>query len=202
MSEFTRLALELVEAGRQLHSRGLVPATSGNLSARMSDGTVAITVSGKHKGQLQEQDIMLVDKHGCSLDDRKPSAETLLHTSLYARYPDASAVLHPHSVNSTLISRLCEDWLNLGDYEILKAFPDIHTHQCQISVPIFTNDQDVARLSTKVDTCLSGMDIAVGYLIRGHGFYTWGSSVADAMRHLEALEFMFECELRLREIAK
>lgn len=199
-SEFDEKASALIGAGRQLYAQGMVPATSGNLSARLSDGNVAITVSGKHKGKLAPADIMQVDLDGHSIDGQRPSAETLLHTRLYRRFPEAQFVLHPHSVNATVLSRLCGDWLSLQDYEILKAFPDVHTHDCEVRIPVFENDQNIERLAGVVDACLDGMETPVGYLIRGHGFYTWGHTLEDALRHVEAFEFLFECELKMRVI--
>jgi methylthioribulose-1-phosphate dehydratase len=198
MNEFESAAAALVDAGRQLYAQGMVPATSGNFSAKLADGQLAITVSGRHKGKLDIDDIMRVDSQGVSLDDRRPSAETLLHVGIYHRYPEVRVVLHPHSVNATVLSRLCGDWLELQDYEILKAFPGIDTHACTIRVPVFDNDQDITRLAKKVDHCLAGLEVAHGYLIRGHGFYSWGESMEDAMRYVEAFEFLFDCELRLR----
>ncbi len=198
MSEFERRARELIEAGRELYRLGMVPATSGNFSARLADGSVAITVSGRHKGRLTEDGILRVDAEGRSLDDRRPSAETLLHLNLYRRYPDARVVLHPHSVNATLLSRLRAEELVLQDYELLKAFPGIDTHDCSLRVPIFDNDQDIARLAARVEARLADREPVHGYLIRGHGFYTWGASIEDAMRHVEAFEFLFDCELRMR----
>jgi len=198
MSEFERRARELIEAGRELYRLGMVPATSGNFSARLADGSVAITVSGRHKGRLTEDGILRVDAEGRSLDDRRPSAETLLHLNLYRRYPDAHFVLHPHSVNATLLSRLHPEELVLQDYELLKAFPGIDTHACSVRVPIFDNDQDIARLAARVEERLADHEPVHGYLIRGHGFYTWGASIEDAMRHVEAFDFLFDCELRMR----
>ncbi len=198
MSEFERRARELIEAGRELYRLGMVPATSGNFSARLADGSVAITVSGRHKGRLTEDGILRVDAEGRSLDDRRPSAETLLHLNLYRRYPDAHFVLHPHSVNATLLSRLHPEELVLQDYELLKAFPGIDTHACRVRVPIFDNDQDIARLAARVEERLADHEPVHGYLIRGHGFYTWGASIEDAMRHVEAFDFLFDCELRMR----
>lgn len=202
MDEFQHHAQALVLAGKQLYAHGMVPATSGNFSALLSDGSLAITVSGRHKGKLTEQDIMRVDAHGQSLDGQKPSAETLLHTHIYQRYPDARVVLHPHSVNATVLSRLCGEWLELQDYEILKAFPTITTHECRVRIPVLDNDQDISRLSARVDAVLDQVDDVPGYLIRGHGFYTWGANMEDALRHVEAFEFLFECELRLRELGQ
>ena len=197
MTEFEQRATELVEVGQSLYKLGMVPATSGNLSARLSDGRIAITVSGRHKGKLNQADIMVVDADGHSLDGRRPSAETLLHVQIYKRFPKAGAVLHPHSVNATLLSRLHSDHLVLQDYELLKAFPDIDTHDCKVIVPILVNDQDIARLAARVNALMDSHQGVHGYLIAGHGFYTWGETVDDAMRHVEAFEFLFECEMKL-----
>ncbi len=198
--EFLQRARELVEAGRFLFSRGMVPATSGNFSARLSGDRIAVTVSGRHKGKLTEDDIMVVDAKGRSLDGRRPSAETLLHVQIYRRFPEAGAVLHPHSVNATLLSRLETEALLLQDYELLKAFPGVDTHDCSVTVPVFANDQDIERLAGEVDLWIDRHGPLHGYLIGGHGFYTWGKTVGDALRHVEAFEFLFECEMRMREL--
>ncbi len=198
--EFQQRARELIEAGRFIHRRGWAPATSGNFSARLSDGRIAITVSGKHKGELAPDDIMLIDAEGRPLDGKKPSAETLLHTSLYRRYPSVGAVLHPHTPGATMISRLVRDALMLEDYELLKALAGIDTHETRIHIPIFPNDQNIPRLALKVDEYFELHGDIHGYIIAGHGFYTWGETVRDALRHVEALEFLFDIETRLHGV--
>lgn len=198
--DFIKAATELCEAGRFIDSKCWVPATSGNFSARLSDGTIAITTSGKHKGHLQVGDIMLIDADAQSMDGKRPSAETGLHTALYQRYPEVNAILHPHSINSILVSRLFGKRIVLEDYELLKALPDISTHDARIEIPIFANDQKIPRLAGVIDRYLDEVDECYGYIIAGHGLYTWGNSVADALRHLEALDYLFDCELRLHGV--
>jgi methylthioribulose-1-phosphate dehydratase len=195
--DFKDAAMALCDAGRFIDSKGWVPATSGNFSARLPDGTIAITTSGKHKGCLQVDDIMLIDADANSLDGKKPSAETVLHTFLYERFPKVHAILHPHPINATLVSRLFKEVLVLEDYELLKAFHGINTHENRIVIPIFANDQDIPRLANAVDRYLDIISGCYGYIIAGHGLYTWGASVAEALRHLEALDYLFDCELRL-----
>lgn len=196
--EFLQRADELIGAGRFLFERGWVPATSGNFSSRLPDGRLVLTVSGRHKGRLTHDDLLLADADGNSLDGKRPSAETQLHVQIYRRLPKAGCVLHPHTVNATLLSRLHVDHIVLQDYELLKAFPGIDTHECVVTVPVFPNDQDIGRLARKVDAYMAGHDALYGYLIAGHGFYTWGSTVDDALRHVEAFEFLFDCEMKLR----
>ncbi len=198
--DYKTAAIALCNAGRFIDSKGWVPATSGNFSARLSDGTIAITTSGRHKGHLQIEDIMLIDAEANSLDGKKPSAETMLHTALYKRFPEVHAILHPHSINAIMASRLFRDRIVLENYELLKAFHGITTHESRIEIPVFVNDQDIPRLADVVDRYLDKVEVCYGYVISGHGLYTWGDSIPVALRHLEALDYLFDCEIRLHGV--
>jgi methylthioribulose-1-phosphate dehydratase len=197
-----QLAQQIVDAGRFLYGRGWSPATSSNYSTRLSPSEALLTVSGKHKGQLGLDDVLVTDLSGNSLEPgKKPSAETLLHTQLYSWRAEIGAVLHTHSVNATVLSRLTtQDFIEFEDYELQKAFSGISTHESRVRVPIFDNDQDIARLAAKVQPWLDAHPDCVGYLIRGHGLYTWGAQMSDALRQIEAFEFLFECELKTRSV--
>lgn len=198
------LAQQIIEAGRFLYSRGWSPATSSNYSVRLANDQALLTVSGKHKGLLELDDVLATDLAGNSLEPgKKPSAETLLHTQLYRCKPEVGAVLHTHSVNATVLSRLSlSDSLVFADYELQKAFAGVNSHETQVLVPIFDNDQDIARLAAKVQPWLDQHPECVGYLIRGHGLYTWGAQMSDALRQVEAFEFLFECELKVRALQR
>ena len=197
------LAQEIIDAGRFLYGRGWSPATSSNYSTRLSPTEALLTVSGKHKGQLGLNDVLATDLSGNSLEPgKKPSAETLLHTQLYNWSADVGAVLHTHSVNATVLSRLTpQAFVEFEDYELQKAFNGVSTHESRVCVPIFDNDQDIARLAAKVQPWLEAHPDCVGYLIRGHGLYTWGARMSDALRQIEAFEFLFECELKMRSLS-
>lgn len=192
------LAREIIDAGRFLYGRGWSPATSSNYSTRLAPDQALLTVSGKHKGQLGPDDVLATDLDGNSLEPgKKPSAETLLHTQLYRWNPQIGAVLHTHSVNATVLSRLTrEAFIDFQDYELQKAFSGVSTHESRVRVPIFDNDQDIVRLAATVQPWLDANPDCVGYLIRGHGLYTWGTRMNDALRQIEAFEFLFECELK------
>ena len=196
------LSLEIIEAGRFLYGRGWSPATSSNYSARLSATEALLTVSGKHKGQLGLDDVLATDLSGNSLEPgKKPSAETLLHTQLYNWRPEIGAVLHTHSVNATVLSRLTPgESIEFENYELQKAFSGVSTHESTVRVPIFDNDQDIERLAAKVQPWLDAHPDCAGYLIRGHGLYTWGARMSDALRQIEAFEFLFECELKTRAV--
>ena len=194
-------ALELVESTRELAQRGWTPATSSNFSMRLDEKHAAITVSGRDKGRLSEADIMVVDLHGDAVaTSQKPSAETLLHTHLYARYPDIGCVLHTHSVSQTLASRLCaaQGFIRFDGYELIKAFRGQTTHETHFDLPIFPNTQDMTILVTQVEAKLEQGPLW-GYLIDGHGLYAWGRDMMEARRHLEAFDFLINCELEMRK---
>jgi methylthioribulose-1-phosphate dehydratase len=195
-------AVEIIVNVRELSARGWTPATSSNFSRRMDGQHVAITVSGRDKGKLTESDIMVVDLDGNPVaTEQKSSAETLLHTQLYKRFEDIGCVLHTHSHNQTVASRLYAGMghVHLEGYELLKAFAGNTTHDIEIDVPVFANTQDMHTLAAQVDALLDRQPLW-GYLIDGHGLYAWGRDMVEARRHLEAFEFLLGCELDLRRL--
>ena len=197
------LAGELIVNIRELAQAGWTPATSSNFSRRLDDRHAAITVSGRDKGRLKEDDIMVVDFDGAAVgSDHRPSAETLLHTQLYRRFPDIGCILHTHSPTQTIASRLFADagHVRLEGYELLKAFAGNQTHEMSVDVPVLPNSQDMTELSAQVEALLDAAPMW-GYLIDGHGLYAWGRDMAEARRHLEAFEFLLGCELEIRRLA-
>ena len=196
------LAQLLIGNIRELAQSGWTPATSSNFSHRLDDHHAAITVSGRDKGRLVEDDIMVVDFDGQAVGrPLRPSAETLLHTQLYRRYPEIGCVLHTHSPVQTVASRLYAGagHVRLAGYELLKAFHGNATHETAVDVPVCANTQDMDVLAAQVDALLDRQAMW-GYLIDGHGLYAWGRDMAQARRHLEAFEFLLGCELELRKL--
>jgi methylthioribulose-1-phosphate dehydratase len=116
-----------------------------------------------------------------------------LHTVIYELFPDVGAVLHTHSVKATVLSRLVESGqaLVLEGYELQKAFSGVETHESVLSVPVFENTQDIDALAEETREWFRVHPEQPGYLIRGHGLYTWGRTMADCLRHVEAFEFLF-----------
>ncbi len=199
-SDFHAAASAIVAAGQFIDRHGWAPAGSGNYSHRLDDGSIAITVSGTHKGRITQQDVMRIDAGGRSLDGRRPSAETLLHTLVYRLFPKVNAVLHTHSVPAVVLTRLGADdqTMRLSGYELLKAFPGIETHDIGVDVPVFGNSQDMASLSSHAELSLLQASVPL-FLIRDHGLYGWGATMDEAMRVVEAAEVLLSCELEMRK---
>ena len=202
-SRFDACTGGIAEAARELAGKGWTPATSSNFSMRVDAEHVAITVSGRDKGKLGRDDIMLIDLHGNAVGtDARPSAETALHTQLYRRWPAVGAVLHTHSRNQSVASRLfaAEGMVRLQGWELQKAISGQDTHEGILEIPVFPNTQHMPELVARVDAWLDAGKPLHAYLIDGHGIYTWGRDMAETMRHLEALEFLLDCELELRKL--
>lgn len=199
LEHLARAQLAIVEAGRELHAAGQVPATGGNFSMRLDERYMAVTASGRHKGRLVPADIMVTDLAVTPLvSSLKPSDEARLHGQLYEDCPDVGAILHTHSRAATVLSRLeTSETLWLTGYELQKALEGVTTHLTRVAIPIFDNTQDIPTLAEAVRSRLAD-ESCCAYLIRGHGLYTWASDMPACLRHVEALDFLFECELALR----
>jgi methylthioribulose-1-phosphate dehydratase len=127
----------------------------------------------------------------------RASAEAALHSRI-VESTGAASVLHVHSVANTLLSEhfAAEGGFTLAGYEMLKGLQGIATHEASVFVPILANSQDIPRLATEVAALLAEHPGLHGFLLAGHGLYTWGSSLAEAKRHVEIFEFLFECVAR------
>ena len=190
-------AAALVDVGRRFYSRNWVLATSGNFSAVISQSPlrICITESAAHKGSLTPRQFLTIDESARPIGrtTARPSAEARLHIEI-VKARQAGAVLHTHSVWSTMLSdrHSAEGGLALHGFEMLKALEGVTTHLHREWVPILDNDQDMTRLAGAMARALEEHPAAHGVLLRGHGLYTWGRTIAEAERHVEALEFLLE----------
>lgn len=199
MRQFAPVARDLTAVGRRFYARGWALGTSGNFSAALSHEPLrlAITASAVHKGELRAAHILQVDDNGDVLGRSRgnPSAETLLHVEIMRqRGAAAGAVLHTHSVWSTILSGAAahRDGIGVEGFEMLKGLDGIRTHEHREWIPIIENDQNVKRLAGVVANTLEENPQAHAFLLRRHGLYTWGTTLTDAERHVEILEFLFE----------
>jgi methylthioribulose-1-phosphate dehydratase len=206
-------AAGLVEIGRRFYSRNWVLGTSGNFSAVLSRDPLRllITPSGAHKGTLSGAELLELNERGDAESSEgrpesagslgRPSAETLLHLEIVGAR-GVGAVLHTHSVWGTILSdtQSSDGGVAIAGYEMLKGLSGVTTHEHREWVPIIDNDQDMTRLAVVVRRLLQHDRRAHAFLLRGHGLYTWGASLAEAERHIEILEFLFETVGRTSEM--
>jgi len=191
----------LTELGRNFAGRGWLLGTSGNFSVLISRNPLrlAITASGADKGLLKADQIVRIDALGRAIGGHgRPSDEAQLHLAV-VRMLGASAVLHTHSVWSTLLSEAyaSEGGIGLEGYEMLKGLSGVRTHEHREWLPILENSQDLTSLARQVEVTLTKYPGSHGFLLRRHGLYSWGESLSSAKRHTEILELLLEVVGRL-----
>ncbi|WP_063007446.1 bifunctional S-methyl-5-thioribose-1-phosphate isomerase/methylthioribulose 1-phosphate dehydratase [Nocardia kruczakiae] len=189
---------------RDLYGRGWMPGTAGNISVRdgafraASDNgsgaegpTAVVTGSGLSKGELTAADMVRVRIENSEpvAGDRRPSAETAIHTAIY-RTTEAAAVVHVHSPRATAASVGAPNPLRFTGFELIKGLRSGDT----IDIPVFPNHADVSLIGAEIEQYLRAHPAAPPALfIAGHGITAWGADLAQARDRAECLEAL--CEL-------
>jgi len=199
-TSFAKISADLAEIGIGFYARGWVLGTSGNFSAVISREPLrlAITSTGLDKGSLTPAQFLEMDEAANVVrGDGRPSAEALLHLAI-VRGVNAGAVLHTHSVWSTVLSgtHASLGGIALEGYEMLKGLEGVRTHKHREWLPILENSQDMVELGERVSKALRESPGIHGFLLREHGLYTWGAGLQEAKRHVEILEFLMEVLVR------
>jgi methylthioribulose-1-phosphate dehydratase len=177
-------------------------ATAGNLSILDADQKVLkITASGRDKSNLSPQDFIDVDPiSGVSLNPSstmRPSAETSIHTALYALDSSINCILHVHTPASCALEFGMSKshpslWTLLPNTEILKAFGDF-TEEPNLKALVVHNHGHVPDIANEMKVCLKKQPSRVPFfLIENHGVTAWGKNVYDANKNLEAAEFVLQ----------
>jgi methylthioribulose-1-phosphate dehydratase len=195
--KFQGLAEQLSEAGYEFYRRNWVLGTSGNFSAVIEREPLklCITASGNDKGRLDETHFLEIDSNAEVLQGfGAPSAETMIHLTIYGFLPNVGSILHTHSVWGTILSDVHyqKGHIAIEGYEMLKGLAGIKTHEHREEVPIVENSQDYVALSHVIENVLRENPTCHGIYLRRHGLYTWGKDIREAQRHIEIFEFLFE----------
>ncbi len=181
-------------------AKGWVPATSGNFSVRLSVNDCAVTASGGDKGKVSAEGIIRAAIDGPP--HPRASAEAPLHFAMYRLSPQIGAVAHVHAQPAVLASLLFarKGRVRIEGLELLKAFRGVTTHETHLDIPIFDNDQDMEATAARVQTRLKAEGLGWGFLLAGHGLYAWGQDADEALRHLDAFDYLFTLILKLKGI--
>ena len=195
--DFPELASNLATIAKSFHARGWLLGTSGNLSTvvQREPLRLAMTPSGVDKGELTPDQMLTIDENAriVNHDFGKPSDESLLHIRI-VKERGAGAVLHTHSVWNTILSDLYapQGGVTIAGYEMLKGLQGVRTHEHSECLPIVDNSQDMPALAESIAQTLKEHPGAHGFLLRRHGLYSWGETLAQAKRHIEIIEFLLE----------
>ncbi len=187
---------------RRLFHLGFMACTGGNTSVRLESDPLIIGMSpsGVDKGSLTAESFIRVGSDGKPIapDLRKPSDETVLHLAIYQHIPDVGAVCHGHPPHAVALSLTADEAIGFRGIEMQKAFAGTTTHDCARRLPVIDNSQDMAVLAESTRRQRDAHVPAV--LVRGHGVYAWGRTVAEAGRHLETVEWLCRVQWLVRTL--
>lgn len=193
---------ELAQVIRDYNAKGWSPATSTNYSFIDTNNQLWVSRSGVDKSKFQAGDFIKVDMSGKAIgefSDVKPSAETLIHCYIYQMFPETKVILHSHGINPVVISCIEHNEVKFEGYEIQKGFDGQVTHQNQVRIPIFDNSQEMTFFEKELSYNKHMLENHC-FIIRRHGTYAWGKSLFEAKRHLETLDYLCECKLKLNKL--
>jgi len=196
---------ELIDVARYFYRQDWMVGTAGNLSARLADDSFWITASGKAKGELSTSDFVRVAFDGKILDrasaNIKPSAETIIHQTIYSLFSVAQACYHVHSIEANLVSHFSnKNNLPLPPLEMVKGF-GIWEETPQVEIPVFENYLEVSRIATEISDRFGTQPPQVpALIIRNHGVTVWANSLASARNYIELIEYIFRYMVAARQV--
>ena len=163
----------VVETAHELARIGLVSGSSGNVSTRLPDERrlLAITPLGKACSEVEDHDIVIADFDAEPLEDgTMPSSETLLHAGIYLARPDVGAVIHTHSVYSSVAAVAGLEVPPVIDEMVIAIGGSI-----RVSKYAFPGTQELA------DNVLDALGDRGAALIRNHGAVAVGRGLGEAL---------------------
>ena len=171
-------AAEIVRVCRRLDVRGLVAGPDGNVSARLSDGSILVTPSGASKGDVRAEELVRVNGAGERLDALgRPSSELRMHLRIYERRPDVRAVVHAHPPTAT-------GFAVAGESFVAPVLPEVILQMGEVPlVPYATPGTDA--LADLIGPFLDRHD---ALLMANHGATTLGPNLEVALQRMESLE--------------
>ena len=198
LSEQTRMRDRIAAVGKSIFDRGLTFGSTGNISVRLSDGSILMTPTNASLGALDPARLSLVDAAGAHLDGDKPTKESFLHLCVYCQRPQSDAVVHLHSTHSVAVSVMAD--LDTEDLlPPLTAYYVMRVGRLPL-IPYFApGDKDLARA---VEARI-GQSHAV--LLANHGPIVAGRTLEEAQYATEELEetarlFMLLKDYRIRPL--
>ena len=178
---YPELVAQLADYGRRLFDRGLVSSTGGNISCRIGD-TVLVSATGSCLADLGPGTIVRVSLDGRQLGPGRPSKELPVHLRIYQTNPEVGGIVHGHSAFAVAASTL----LQVNDADALPAYSGgylIRVGRLPL-LPFLPSGS--SELAEQVAAAIKRSRHAV--LLRNHGFFAVGSSLAGAFYTADELQ--------------
>jgi L-fuculose-phosphate aldolase len=169
---------DVVRVCRNIDSRQFVAGRDGNVSVRISDSTVLVTPAGARKGDVEVEDLILVNRRGDVVEGRgKASTETGMHLRIYELRPDVRAVTHAHPPVATGFAAA---GIALSEC----VLPEVIVGLGRVPLTRYATP-GTPELSKSLDPVIRDHD---AFLLQNHGAVTVGADVLEAYQRLETVE--------------
>ena len=191
---WNRRRQEVLAAAKAMHKDGLVVATSGNVSARVTDAggrqLMAITASSTGYDEMAMKDIVVVDPEGEPvLGEAVPSSESLMHGAIYMARADVNAVVHTHSAYASTLAVAGLAIPALIDEMVVYVGDSV-----QVAEYGHPGSQELA------ERVVAALGERNAVLLRNHGLVGVGHSVAEALNVCQMVERLAQIYVAARAI--
>ena len=174
---------ELVKICKLLYDRQLTVSAGGNMSVRINDSEILITPSGRNKGMLEPEDLVLIDSKGKVLTGGKPSIEHKFHLALYNMNYETNAVVHCHPLHCVTLATKGENIKSNITPEGVLLLGEVPM------IGYFTPG------SRKLVDAVAEHGKYKAMLLERHGAITQGRTLEEAYNRMEELEFQARLQL-------
>ena len=189
----------ICELCRQFYTQGWVSGTGGGISIKEGD-RVYMAPSGVQKERLQPEDLFVLDGSGKVLE--APAGNLSACAPLFFNAFDirgAGAVMHSHSINALMATLISGDEFRVTHLEMMKGIAG-HGYHDELVVPIIENTAHEHDLADSMGEAIRAYPKAFAVLVRRHGVYVWGKDWAEAKRHAECYDYLFEAAVKVRQL--
>ncbi|HVU73352.1 MAG TPA: class II aldolase/adducin family protein [Mycobacteriales bacterium] len=169
---------QVFDACKKMLRVGLTGGTSGNISVKIDDNSVAISPSSVDYEDMTLEDIVVIDMEGKKLDgELAPSSEWKLHTECYKLYPEISSCVHTHPLYASMFAVARQPIPAVLDEFVIYTGGEVPVSEYAMS--------GTPELAVNVALKLKGVSTA---LIANHGMTSIASSADKALHHSWVVE--------------
>ena len=192
MQEEQAIREEICEIGRRMYGRRMVAANDGNISVRLSDGTIVCTPTGVSKGFMKPEQLCKTDISGNVLEAAAgfgPSSEVKMHLRVYQKRPDIFAVVHAHPIFAT-------SFAVMGRALEIPIMPEVIVNFGKVPLVAY-GTPSTAEIPDAVEPFLKDYQ---AILLEHHGALTWAGDLLSAYMKMESVEFYAELLYRTTQL--
>ena len=181
---------DVVKYCRKMITAGLTKGTGGNISIlNRQSGLMAVSPSGIDYFEMEVEDVVVMDLEGKIVDGRrKPSSEYELHRIFYVKRQDIDAVVHTHSIYSTVLATLR---LPLPASSYLVAYSGLDV-RCAEYASFGTTEL--------AERTFAAMTDRFAVLMANHGLLAGSKDILNAFNIAEQIEHCAEVYVKARAI--